>query len=120
MNWTPETPTLSDAVALAVIVPETVPVEGVVIETIGGVVSPNTTVLKVAVTVVFALTVTVQLPVPEHPPPDQPANVDPLVADAVSVTDVPEFTVVEHVAPQLIAPPLTVPEPVPVLVTERE
>ena len=86
----------------------------------GAVVSPVTVVLNVAVTVVFALTVTVQVPVPEHPPPDQPAKVEPEVGDAVSVTDVPEFTVVEHVAPQLIAPPVTVPEPVPVLVMERE
>ena len=77
------------------------------------------TVLNVAVTVVFEETVTVQLPVPEHPPPDQPANVEPDVADAVSVTDVPLFIVVEHVAPQLIAPPVTVPEPVPFLEVVR-
>ena len=45
---------------------------------------------KVAVTDVAAFIVTVQVPVPEHPPPDQPEKVDPLVAEAVKVTDVPD------------------------------
>ena len=48
-----------------------------------------TLVLKVAVTVVAALTVTVHGLVPEQPPPLQPANVDPPAAVAVSVTTVP-------------------------------
>jgi hypothetical protein len=49
-----------------------------------------TVVLKVATTVVAAFIVTVQVPVPEHPPPDQPEKVDPLSAEAARVTDVPE------------------------------
>ena len=41
-NWTPDTPTLSEAVAVTVVdVPATVaPLTGAVIETVGGVVSP--------------------------------------------------------------------------------
>ena len=39
----------------------------------------------------FALVIlTVQVPVPEHPPPDQPVKVYPLFAEAVKVTDVSE------------------------------
>ena len=43
----------------------------------------------------FALTdfafviLTVQVPVPEHPPPDQPVKVYPLFAEAVRVNEVP-------------------------------
>src|SRR2546426_4417964 len=44
---------------------------------------------NVAVTVVAALTVTVQAPVPLHPPPLHPANTDPPTAVAVSETVVP-------------------------------
>ena len=44
---------------------------------------------NVAVTVVAALTVTVQVPVPLHPPPLHPANTDPATAVAVSETVVP-------------------------------
>jgi hypothetical protein len=47
--------------------------------------------VKVAVTDVAAVIVTVHVPVPEHPPPDQPEKVDPLVAEAVRVIDVPEL-----------------------------
>jgi len=46
-------------------------------------------VAKVAVTDVAAVIVTVQVPVPEHPP-DQPEKVDPLVAEAAKATDVPD------------------------------
>ena len=46
--------------------------------------------IKVAVTDVAAVIVTVQMPVPEHPPPDQPEKVDPLAAKAVKVTDFPD------------------------------
>ena len=46
--------------------------------------------IKVAVTDVAAVIVTVQVPVPEHPPPDQPEKVDPLVAEAAKVTDFPD------------------------------
>jgi hypothetical protein len=48
-----------------------------------------TVVAKVAVTEVAAVIVTVQVPVPEHPPPNQPVKVYPLLAEAVNVTDVP-------------------------------
>ena len=48
-----------------------------------------TVVAKDAVTDVAAFIVTVQVPVPEHPPPDQPVKVYPLFVDAVKVTDVP-------------------------------
>ena len=44
---------------------------------------------KDAVTDVAAFIVTVQVPVPEHPPPAQPVKVYPLFVDAVKVTDVP-------------------------------
>ena len=49
-----------------------------------------TVVAKVAVTDVAAVIVTVQVPVPEHPPPNQPVKVYPLFAEAVNVTDVPD------------------------------
>jgi len=45
----------------------------------------NKDLAKVAVTDFAAVIVTVQVPVPEHPP-DQPENVDPLVAEAAKVT----------------------------------
>src|SRR2546426_2492693 len=48
-NWTPTTPTLSDALALIVVVPETVaPPAGAVRLTVGGVVSLNTVTVTVA------------------------------------------------------------------------
>ena len=47
-------------------------------------------VAKVAVTDVAAFIVTVQVPVPEHPPPNQPEKVDPLFAKAAKATDVPD------------------------------
>jgi len=52
---------------------------------------PPPDVEKVAVTVIAAVIVTVQVPVPEHPPPDQPVKVYPLFGEAVKVTDVPEL-----------------------------
>jgi hypothetical protein len=55
----------------------------------GGIVSVCVTALNVAVTVAAALIVTVQVPVPLHPPPLHPANVDPDAAAAVSTTEVP-------------------------------
>jgi hypothetical protein len=45
--------------------------------------------VKVAVTVVAALAVTTQVPVPLQPPPDQPSKVEPVAGAAVSVTTVP-------------------------------
>jgi hypothetical protein len=44
---------------------------------------------KFAVTDLAAVIVTLQVPVPEHPPPDQPVKVYPLFGEAVNVTDVP-------------------------------
>jgi len=77
---------------------------------------------KFAVTEVFALTVTVQVPVPAQEAPLQPANTEPLVAAAVRVTLVPESKLPEQVAPQLIPAGalVTVPEPVPDFVTDNE
>ncbi len=45
--------------------------------------------LKVAVTVASAFIVTLQVPVPEHPPPLQPANTTFASGVAVSWTPVP-------------------------------
>jgi hypothetical protein len=44
---------------------------------------------KFAVTVVAAVTATVQVLVPEQPPPDQPANTEPDAAVAVRTTLLP-------------------------------
>jgi len=76
---------------------------------------------KRAVTVVLAVSVTVQRSVPEHPPPLQPPKVEPVAGLAVSVTTVPLSKDAEQVAPQLIPArfEVTVPRPVPVLVTAR-
>jgi hypothetical protein len=56
--------------------------------------------VKVAVTDWSLFMVTVQVPVPEHPPPLQPVNVEFPSATAVSVTDVPSPYEAEHVPPQ--------------------
>src|SRR6185436_8235767 len=81
--------------------------------------SVNGSRLKVAVTEVAVLTVTAQVPVPEHAPL-QPANDEPAAGVAVSVLVVPGVTDCEQVAPQLMPAGLlvTVPEPAPLLVTE--
>ena len=75
--------------------------------------------MKVAVTLCAAFIVTVQEPVPEHPPPVQPVKVEPPEGVAVSVTLVPLVKVALQVDPQLIPAGLevTVPVPVPLLVT---
>src|SRR2546430_1615943 len=77
--------------------------------------------LKVAVTVVAAVSVAVQDPVPEQPPPLQPSNVEPALGVAVSVTPVPLLYDAAHVAPQSIPTGVlvTVPVPVPPLPTVR-
>src|SRR2546425_8732198 len=86
---------LSVALAATVRVPETVaPAVGVMMEAVGGVMSVN-----VAVTVVAALRVTVQAPVPEQPPPLQPVKVEPAAGAAVSVTAVPPVEVAPPGAP---------------------
>ena len=68
------------------------------------------------------LRLTLQGPVPEHPPPDQPVNVDPASAEAVRVTLVPDVKYALHVWPQLIPGGVlvTVPLPVPDLETVRD
>ena len=70
---------------------------------------------KVAVTDSSAFIVTVQVPVPEHPPPDQPVNVEPDPGVAVNVTCVPTSNGAEQVLPQSIpaAELITVPDPPP-------
>jgi len=75
--------------------------------------------VKVAVTVVAALRVTVQVPMPAQPPPLQPVKVEPAAGAAVRVTAVPLVKLAEQVAPQLIPTGelVTVPLPVPAGVT---
>jgi hypothetical protein len=68
---------------------------------------------NVAVTEVGAVTVTVQVPVPEQPPPLQPAKVEPAAGVAVSVTAVPLGKRIEQDTPQLIPAGLLVIEPLP-------
>ncbi|HTX52057.1 MAG TPA: hypothetical protein VMD08_01505 [Candidatus Baltobacteraceae bacterium] len=77
--------------------------------------------VKVAVTFWTALMVTVQGPVPLHPPPLQPVKVDPPLGVAVRVTIVPLAKPALQVAPQLIPAGLlvTVPLPLPLLLTVR-
>src|SRR5262245_58589881 len=78
-------------------------------------------VVKVAVTEVAALRVTVQLPVPLQPPPLHPMKVEPEAGEALRVTGVPLEKAEEQVLPQLIPAGvlLTVPLPVPALLTVR-
>jgi len=82
---------------------------------------PPLTAVKVAVTDVAAFTVTTQFPVPEQPLPLQPANVEPAAGAALRVTTVPVVKEVEQVAPHEIPAGelVTVPPPVPALVTVR-
>jgi hypothetical protein len=77
--------------------------------------------LKLAVTVVATLTVSAQVLVPEQAPPLQPVNVEPVAGTAVRVTAAPGVNDCEQLAPQLIPAGVlvTVPEPVPLLVTDR-
>src|SRR5438093_1481174 len=106
---------LSVAFAATVRVPEIVaPAVGVMMEAAGGVMSVN-----VAVTVVAALRVTVQVPGPEQPPPVQPLKVEPPAGAAVSVTAVPLAKLAAQVAPQVMPAGLlvTVPAPAPALET---
>jgi hypothetical protein len=74
---------------------------------------------KVAVTDAAASTVTVQVPVPEHPAPDQPAKVEVASGVAVSTTAVLASKVAVHVVPQSIPAGVeaTVPPPVPARTT---
>ncbi len=76
---------------------------------------------KAAVTVVAAVKVTVQEPVPEHPPPLHPVKVEPVAGVAVRVTAVPLAKVAEQVVPQVIPAGelVTVPLPLPPVLTAR-
>ncbi len=71
--------------------------------------------------VVSLLRLTVQGPVPEHPPPDQPVKVDPASAEAVRVTLVPSVNFAWHGGRQLIPGGVlvTVPLPAPELAIVR-
>jgi hypothetical protein len=75
--------------------------------------------IKLALTVVAAVIVTLQLPVPEHAPP-QPEKVLPAVAASVRVTEVftGKFAEQEDVE-QLIPVGLLVTVPLPAMVTVR-
>lgn len=74
---------------------------------------------KVAVTVLSESIVTVQEPVPEHPPPDQPVKVEPDAGVAARITVAPLVTFAVQVEPQLMpaGEEVTVPLPVPLLLT---
>ena len=62
---------------------------------------------------VAALSVTVQVPVPEQPPPLQPVKVEPAAGTAVKATAVPLANAAEQVVPQEIPAGLLVTVPVP-------
>lgn len=82
---------------------------------------PVPLVLKVAVTLRAAVIDNAQVPVPVHAPL-QPPNVEPLAAAAESVTEVPLAKLAVQVVPQLNpeGDDVTVPVPVPALVTAKE
>ncbi len=70
-----------------------------------------------AVTDLAASIVIVQVRVvPLHAPP-QPVNTEPLSGDAVSVTPAPTLVVAVQDAPQAMPTPVTLPLPVPALLT---
>src|SRR5213593_2611407 len=75
--------------------------------------------VKVAVTAVVAVSVSVQGPMPVQAPPLQPVKTDPAAGVAVSVTTVPSSKVDEQTPGQPMPGGLlvTVPEPVPAVET---
>ena len=77
--------------------------------------------LKVAVTLSAESIATVQVSVPAQTVPNQPANVEPASGVTLRVTDVPALNTSVQSAPQLIpsGPDVTVPLPVPALLTVR-
>ena len=76
--------------------------------------------MKVAVTDLAALIVTLQDPAPVHAP-DHPVKVELVFGAAVRVTDVPELQASVQSVPQLMpeGEDVTVPVPVPALLTVR-
>jgi phage tail protein X len=72
--------------------------------------------LNFAVTALAALTVKLQVPVPEHAPP-HPPNIELTPGEAVSVTCVPWSKLAEHVVGQLMPAGLLVTVPGPETVT---
>jgi hypothetical protein len=74
---------------------------------------------KVALTVVWFSTLTVQSPSPWQPPPVQPANLLSELALAESVTFVPFAYDIEHAVPQLIPEGLLTTVPFPDLTTVK-
>ena len=76
---------------------------------------------KRAATTVLLFSVTVHVPVPEHPLPNQPVKMEPASGVAVKVTTVPALKEALQVAPQSMpaGEEATAPAPVPVLVTAR-
>jgi hypothetical protein len=76
---------------------------------------------NVAVTAVFALSVTLHVPMPEHGEPLQPAKEEPALATGVRVITVPESNSPEQVVPQLIPAGalVIVPLPAPALVSDN-
>ncbi len=76
--------------------------------------------MNVAVTALAAFMVTVHEPVPVHAPL-HPAKADPAAGVAVSVTELLAAKFAEHVPPQSmpVGEDVTVPLPVPSLVTAR-
>ncbi len=82
-------------------------------------VGPDPDAVKVAVTVVAALMVSTQVPVPVQPPPVQPPKVEPAVGAAVNVTLVPGVKDAAQVAPHAMpaGAEVTVPVPVPLFET---
>jgi hypothetical protein len=76
---------------------------------------------KLAATLMSEFIVTVQVPVPVHPPPLHPEKVEPPSAVAVRVTAVSGLNCALQVDPQLIPEGelVTVPLPAPDLLTER-
>jgi len=75
---------------------------------------------KAPFTIVADVSITTQVPVPEHPPPDQPVNTQPVAGVAEIETLVPDAKVAEHVLPQLIPAGELATEPLPVRVTVNE
>ena len=69
--------------------------------------------LKVAVTEVLLVSVTLHVPVPEQPPPDHPPKVDPAFGVAVSVTAVPLTKLAEQVVPHVMPAGELLTDPLP-------